>query len=242
MKFRLRPRRGFTLVELLTVIAIIAILAAIIFPVFSVVRKNVYRSQCTANLHSLAQAIKMYKDDYRVYPDALYGYAQVYSDGRKYEHTFLYPQYIKDRSSFRCPVAPERSTDVTPDKLVRALDPLHSDTDLLTHTGLAYYMWDSYDGTFIPHSQPNARYVLHYERKWTPGGVSAADAPRQLIYRNPPDNTVVTWCTYHRNYQADGTPEAGSLDLVLFLDGRVKPMPASLTANEGKAHAVTPNS
>src|SRR4029079_19391756 len=97
-------RLGFTLVELLTVIAIIAILAAIIFPVFSVVRRNVHKAQCTSNLHSIAQAIKMYKDDYRLYPEALYGYGFASGGGR----TFLFPQYIKDKSGFHCPINSER--------------------------------------------------------------------------------------------------------------------------------------
>src|SRR5436189_1536019 len=73
---KVKAHRGFTMVEMLTVIAIIAILAAIIFPVFATVRKNVYKGQCTANLHSLAIAIKLYKDDYRIYPEALLGYAR----------------------------------------------------------------------------------------------------------------------------------------------------------------------
>lgn len=217
MKQRSPGRPGFTMVELLTVIAIIAILAAIIFPVFSTVRRNVWKAQCTTNLHSLAQALKMYKDDWKVYPDALYGY---YNPQTGQVQTFLYPQYIKEKSVFRCPLAPERSTDEDPKLLLPTVHPV---------TGQAwpyrYFAWDSYDGGIVPH--PNGTYQLRYVRKWSPGAVGFQDDPRQLIYRNPPDNTVVTWCTYHRFYQGQ-QPEPGAIDLVLFLDGHVKPIPSNL--------------
>lgn len=211
------------MVELLTVIAIIAILAAIIFPVFATVRKNVYKAQCTSNLHSIAQALKLYKDDWKVYPNALFGYYNPESQAPDKIQTFLYPQYLKDRNVFRCPLSPERSTDST-----RLLPTVHPTTVKDPITGEAwpfrYFAWDSYDGSIVPH--PNGIYQLHYTRKWTPGRASFGDDPRQLIYRNPPDNTVVTWCTYHRDYSGQ-VPQQGSIDLVLFLDGTVKPIPSS---------------
>src|SRR5438067_9424269 len=83
-------RRGFTMVEMLTVIAIIAILAGILFPVFATVKKNVYKATCTSNLHALAVGLKLYRDDHNtVYPEALYGFV----DGAtNQEVSFLYPQ------------------------------------------------------------------------------------------------------------------------------------------------------
>jgi len=230
MRERSPGRPGFTMVELLTVIAIIAILAAIIFPVMSTVRRNVWKAQCTTNLHSIAQALKLYKDDWRVYPDALYGY--VLPGDPQPRQTFLYPQYLKDLAVFRCPLAPERSDNAM---LLPGVDPLTGSAYVPwtlksagTPVGVQFYAWDSYDGTRVPH--PNGSFQVHYTRKWTqtPGNrPSFTDDPRQLLYRNPPDNTVVTWCTYHRFYSG-GEPEQGSIDLVLFLDGHVKPTPSNV--------------
>lgn len=55
---------GFTLVELLTVVAIIALLASILFPVFARARENARRSSCQSNLKQLGLAVLMYVGDY----------------------------------------------------------------------------------------------------------------------------------------------------------------------------------
>lgn len=61
--------RAFTLIELLTVIAIIGILAAIIIPVVGKVREAARASQCLSNLRQIAMALNMFADEHRdMYP------------------------------------------------------------------------------------------------------------------------------------------------------------------------------
>ncbi len=59
----MRQRLGFTLIEMLVVIAIISILAAILFPVFQKVRENARAISCASNEKQLALGVLMYAQD-----------------------------------------------------------------------------------------------------------------------------------------------------------------------------------
>ncbi len=54
---------AFTLIELLTVIAIIGILAAIMIPVVSSVRESARASKCTSNMRQIGNAIMLYASE-----------------------------------------------------------------------------------------------------------------------------------------------------------------------------------
>jgi prepilin-type N-terminal cleavage/methylation domain-containing protein len=56
---------AFTLIELLTVIAIIGILAAIIIPTVAQVRKSARDTHCRSNLHQIGLAVQLYAQDNR---------------------------------------------------------------------------------------------------------------------------------------------------------------------------------
>src|SRR5687768_3106386 len=57
-------RGGFTLIEILFVVAIIAILASILFPVFQRARESARRASCQSNLRQIGLAILQYTQDY----------------------------------------------------------------------------------------------------------------------------------------------------------------------------------
>lgn len=63
-----KKRKGFTLIELMIVIAIIAILAAVLVPNFMRAREASRLTACKSNLKNISTAVETYSNDY----DGLY--------------------------------------------------------------------------------------------------------------------------------------------------------------------------
>ncbi|HAZ64670.1 MAG TPA: hypothetical protein DCZ72_13825 [Armatimonadetes bacterium] len=118
----LKSRRAFTLVELLTVIAIIAVLAAILLPVFAGVQRRAREAACKANMSEIGVQLRQYKQDYKAYPMGTAGPNQVgladpqgdvpgapgydtfdRATGRKSRLGALYPNYVREQARFICP-------------------------------------------------------------------------------------------------------------------------------------------
>jgi len=229
-----RERSGFTLIELLVVIAIIALLAAILFPVMGAVRENVRQGQCMGNMKALIQAAQLYKEDYKVYPDALFGIDPT-GTGSSFG-TRLYPEYVKSADTFTCPNSMVKWQQGTPIPTVLPVNRMSGATETY-----ALAAFSSYDVQYRPNvkNPPANTAELHYTKKWTTGTAGLADASgngqRQLIYRNPPDSTVVTWCLYHTNMRPDGSPSPNTMALVGFLSGNVQKIPADRMVTWGAA-------
>jgi prepilin-type N-terminal cleavage/methylation domain-containing protein/prepilin-type processing-associated H-X9-DG protein len=63
-EFSNASRNGFSLIELLVVVAIIAVLSAILLPSLSAAKSSARRTQCISNLRQLGLAAQMYWDDH----------------------------------------------------------------------------------------------------------------------------------------------------------------------------------
>lgn len=98
-------RRGFTLVELIVVIAIIGVLAAIIYPVTVRVVQGSKATACISNLASLGAALQLYLGDHnQVMPTLQPGRQSINDDVPVIDNTLN--AYASNPKAFACPADP----------------------------------------------------------------------------------------------------------------------------------------
>ncbi|MDI6829123.1 MAG: type II secretion system protein [Armatimonadota bacterium] len=242
-----KKHNGFTIIELLTVIAIIGVLAAMIFPVVASSRESAKKAQCTSNLHNIWTALKQFQMDEHRYPDFIAGPAYrengvivplnktsgMDATGRAVS---LYPEYIKEVSVLNCPRSiingegnmEYKQTDVIQDPLGRTWYEANATDPNNPEPVPAYlYKYSSYD---YQCPKPFGSREAHYSIDWPLDDNNDKlqdNIVKQLKWRNPPAETVVAWCSYHRDVTRTKI-NSSSKDLVLFLDGHVKLLPSLL--------------
>lgn len=271
-------RFGFTLIEVLVVIAIIAILAAITFPVIARAKDSAYRSSDLNNMNSLRSALQVYRVDQGAYPPQLFGYVTLYATGPNAGQvipatalsSFLYPKRVNSfdvfRPSYERAKPRDTHTGVWPTQDARAAgsapiidtngdgaltaaddDPCarqrYGPTQVVERrdpvSGLMvpaeFYSVSGYDVAHTRQGTGAYRDELRYALFWTYWGIgndagcspsgtpgNALDDPRQLGYNEPPENTVITWNSYFRDYENGGIARI-KRDIVLFSGGAAKP-------------------
>lgn len=206
--------RGFGLFSLVLVVLLAGVAAAVVLPILAQ-RRNSYHGSCYSHLHQIGIALKLYRQDNRFCPADTTEW-----DGTGWWGTFvggksqgdgkglgaLYPDYISAERTFNCPSH----------WMEDPRDP-------------AFFSFDGQDPA--KHWPDNVLYLRVW--KWD-GADPDAHERRQLIWRNPDETTVVTWCRFHRAHPDATTVLPTDKDLILYLDARVELVPSSRTG-----HAMT---
>lgn len=269
-------RLAFTLVELLTVLAIIAILAAIIFPVYARAKDSANRNGDLTAMNELRVALQLYKVDNGGYPPALLGYVGRYTSGPNTGQVipanlitgFLFPKRVTNLARFKPvplrsaeseitnavwpnqdprPLGTAGQVDLNANGIVDGTDDIQGARQAYGPTDLVYtnprlpggsgnpavdfYRISGYDTAEVPDPNLGKRQELRYALFWSNfavgqgagfGSGSASDDPRQLGYSDPPDNTVITWNSYYREWSNGQLPRS-KRDMVLFVGGSARP-------------------
>lgn len=230
---QLEKKRGFTLVEMLTVLAIIAVLSAILIPVTRTLQQNLYKHTCITNMQKIYHALRMYYLDTGTYP----ANKITLSDGREVDLGLLSlhsPELVGlvMAGLENQPVDPQVAKSIIARKGIYPIFSTelhcpanHQHPRPLLESGGSYYIDPLYFNyavvdPWLGHS-PYQRVRCDRPEK-RPIGVECTCLPplkaysseafrKQLYAKEALSSTVVTWCWAH-----DGK------NIVLFLDGHTE--------------------
>jgi|GEM_PF-2236716 len=257
-----RTRGGFTLVEILVVLAIAALISAMTLSGFKNLSQSSKRTTCQTNLRTVYQAFRLYGADYDGnYP--IYDAAATTPGAKNIGLWALYTFQVPDKNADAVvppnAIMPSPQTQPYPvERYLRSVKSLHcpadvEDEQLYDPTGtnynlsyLSYQTLDPDTGSANLEDQSTyqsmrtsddssanfgnwKRQLLHFN-----GGIVFTNppypptTPSQLVVRPPTDDTIVTWCKWHRP-ATPGYDVSRPYDNVLFFDGSVKNLPVEQT-------------
>jgi len=95
---------GFTLTELLVVIAVVAVLSAILLPVFASARERAQAGRCLSNQRQIGSAMMLYVDEWDgTYPSGWFGMP---GSSNAYDWKYALLPLLGSTEVFRCPSNP----------------------------------------------------------------------------------------------------------------------------------------
>lgn len=184
-------RLGFTLMELLVVVAIVAILAAIIMPVMLQAKEAARVTKCAENLRQLGAAITRYMDDHNGFGLPPLPYDEDYNNPWVLYVQPLIPNYVGQASLGRPrtgPGSPQPSRLwICPGDVNRSID--RADRPCWWHWGASYL----YPG---PTAYQSGTSFLEKNR---PGAEPTVLPRKPLTWRNPRRDILLAdfWFDFH---------------------------------------------
>jgi len=232
--------RGFTLIEMMVVLAVVAIVSAITLGGFKEMREGNKGVSCQTNLSQLYQAARLYAAD----EGGSLPYYQNPCDGTAPSGIGLWALYTfpKSRASadFNT-IAPVGSAPI--ERYLRTSKSLHCPSDIADDDAKLYT--DDTKTTFNPKylsyqtcdkgdATPGTPGIATYATQRV-GDSTDMDWKRQLLHykdasytdfvsRQPSGDTIVAYCIFHRDQR--------NSDNVLFYDGSIQIIPKAATYSD----------